>query len=70
MHLVLLLFERKLARPLDMMQFTFFLIKWFSFLQVALESIKKAVQEIPDPVTKVASMSALAQIAGGDMANG
>jgi hypothetical protein len=32
--------------------------------------IKKAVTEIPDPVTKVASMSALAQIAGGDMANG
>lgn len=41
-----------------------------TFPQDALDGIKKAVTEIPDPVTKVASMSALAQIAGGDMANG
>lgn len=41
-----------------------------TFPQDALDGIKKAVTTIPDPVTKVASMSALAQIAGGDMANG
>jgi hypothetical protein len=40
------------------------------FPQDALLTMKKAMTEIPDPVTKVASMSALAQIAGGDMANG
>uniref|UniRef100_A0A7S0VR57 Uncharacterized protein n=1 Tax=Hemiselmis tepida TaxID=464990 RepID=A0A7S0VR57_9CRYP len=38
--------------------------------QEALDGMRKAMTEIPDPVTKVASMSALAQIAGGDMANG
>merc|ERR1719409_74893 len=40
------------------------------FPQEALDGMKKAILEIPDPVTKIATISTLGQIGGGDMTNG
>ena len=40
------------------------------FPQDALDGMKKAILEIPDPVTKIATVSTLGQIGGGDMGAG
>ena len=40
------------------------------FPQSALDGMKKAILEIPDPVTKIATISTLGQIGGGDTAHG
>eukprot|EP00802_Teleaulax_amphioxeia_P009682 Tamp_09703.p1 GENE.Tamp_09703~~Tamp_09703.p1 ORF type:complete len:330 (+),score=86.20 Tamp_09703:60-992(+) len=40
------------------------------FPQSALDGMKKAILEIPDPVTKIATISTLGQIGGGDVAHG
>jgi len=39
-------------------------------MQDALDGMKKAIMEIPDPVTKIATVSTLGQIGGGDMGAG
>ena len=40
------------------------------FPQLALDGMKKAILDIPDPVTKSATISSLGQIGGGDVAHG
>ncbi len=40
------------------------------FPQDALEGMKKAILDIPDPVTKIATIASLGQIGGGDMTYG
>jgi bilin biosynthesis protein len=40
------------------------------FPQSALDGMKKAILDIPDPVTKIATVSSLGQIGGGDTAHG
>ncbi|EKX46487.1 hypothetical protein GUITHDRAFT_70527 [Guillardia theta CCMP2712] len=40
------------------------------FPQLALDGMKKAILDIPDPVTKIATISSLGQIGGGDVAHG
>mmetsp|Transcript_7031 Transcript_7031/g.11065 ORF Transcript_7031/g.11065 Transcript_7031/m.11065 type:complete len:354 (-) Transcript_7031:152-1213(-) len=40
------------------------------FPQSALDGMKKAILEIPDPVTKIATVSTLGQIGGGDTRHG
>jgi HEAT repeat protein len=40
------------------------------FPQDALDGMKKAIMDIPDPVTKIATIASLGQIGGGDMTYG
>ncbi len=40
------------------------------FPQGALDGMKKAILDIPDPVTKIATIASLGQIGGGDMTYG